>query len=110
LFKSLNLCSVQKNAHNYKKQSGGGKTVLPTIFNALGDPTRFGVFKILSEKKDACVSDIANIMGISVPAASHHLKVLEIAGLAQKERMGQTICYRIKENETIVRSIMKLIR
>src|SRR3989344_2195132 len=94
----------------FTKGRRGENIGLPPMFSALGDATRFSIFTILADRKDVCVSDIAKIIGVSIPAASHHLKILETAGLDRKERMGQMICYKIKEGNSVVRSIIKIIK
>ena len=80
---------------------------VPMIFGALGDPRRFRIMKLLMEHRDLCVTEIARIFGISVPAASQQLKVLEVAGLIRRERTGQSICYHIKIADPMVKSILK---
>ena len=79
------------------------------IFNVLGDPSRFRILELLAKKKDFCVSEIASALKISVPAASQQFRILEMAGLVERKRMGQRICYKVKRNDSIVRSILKLI-
>lgn len=80
----------------------------PLIFNALGDQGRFRIFKLLTERNDLCVTDIANIFGISVPAASQQLRVLEMTGLVRKERIGQTIYYEVKINDSMIKLLTKV--
>ena len=79
------------------------------IFNVLGDPSRFRILELIAKKKDFCVSEIASALKISVPAASQQFRILEMAGLVERKRMGQRICYKVKRNDSIVRSILKLI-
>jgi len=63
---------------------------VPFALRALSDFGRFKIFKLLAARKeDMCVTDIANIFNISVPAASQQLHVLEMTGIVKKERMGQ---------------------
>ena len=81
----------------------------PVIFNALSDPGRFRIFKLLVKSKNICVTDIAHIFNISVPAASQQLRILEMTGLVRKERKGQTMCYWVRGNEKLVKSIIKII-
>ena len=81
---------------------------LPIIFGALGDARRFKMFNLLCEYKDLCVTDIAKIFGISVPAASQQLKILEMTGLIKGERTGQSMCYGIKTNPTI-KALLKAV-
>lgn len=80
---------------------------LPIIFSALGDRGRFRIFRLLTERCDVCVTDVANIFGISVPAASQQLRVLEMIGLVRKERVGQTICYEVKSDDSFVKLLIK---
>ena len=87
------------------------KDRLAFVFEALGDPTRLNIFKLLSkEKKDLCVTDIANVFKISVPAASYQLKILEMVGLIERERMGQMTCYTLREKDPLVRNVLKIIQ
>ena len=82
---------------------------LAIIFNALSDPGRLRIFGVLTEHNGLCVTDVANVLGVSVPAVSHQLRVLEMSGLITKDRIGQTVCYKIRDNDQFVKSINKLI-
>lgn len=61
--------------------SGG----LTTALRALGDPTRLTVFCALLEK-ERCVRDLVDDQALAQPLASHHLRVLERAGLIKVRR------------------------
>lgn len=80
------------------------------ILHTLGDKTRFKIFKILLVKKDLCVSDIAAELRISVPAVSQHFKTFELVGLVEKERMGQKICYHLKNDDKMVNQLVKIAK
>ena len=54
---------------------------------ALADPTLRAILARLA-KGEATVSQIADPFDMSQPAVSHHLKVLERAGLITRERRG----------------------
>jgi len=82
---------------------------LVVIFSALGDKTRYQILKILSREEDICVSELANEVGISNAGVSQQLKVLEQAGLVERNRMGQKICYSIKNNNDVNKKLYKLI-
>lgn len=63
-----------------------------TIFKALGEPTRLKIIKLLAER-ELCVCDLEEVMQISQPRISQHLKVLKHAGLVNERKEGQrTIC------------------
>jgi DNA-binding transcriptional ArsR family regulator len=61
---------------------------LSVTLSALADPTRRAILARLAEG-DATVNEIAAPFGISLPAVSRHLKVLESAGLISRRREAQ---------------------
>jgi len=60
---------------------------LDRTFAALADPTRRAILARLAEG-EATVSEIVRPFGISQPAISRHLRVLEAAGLISAGRSG----------------------
>jgi len=74
----------------------------------LGDRTRYKIFKLLISEEELCVSEIADRLDVSVSAVSQHFRNFEIVGLVCKERMGQKICYAIRQDNEIIRRIIKL--
>ena len=82
----------------------------PLVFQALGDPGRFRIFRLLMDNHDICVTDVANVFGITVSAASQQLRVLERLGLVLKMRMGQMVCYEINYENQISKQLVKLFK
>lgn len=82
---------------------------LPVMFNALSDVGRFRIFKLLRSYKGLCVSDVADILDVSTPAASQQLRIMELSGLIRRERVGQMICYELRKDDPIVRSLIRLV-
>ena len=68
---------------------------LDAIFGALADPTRRAIIGRLS-KGPASVNEIAEPFSISQPAISRHLKVLEGAGLVERDTDQQRRPARLK--------------
>jgi ArsR family transcriptional regulator len=100
-----------KELQKVQKSFSEMKDRLAFVFEALGDPTRLNIFRLLSkEKKNLCVTDIANVFMVSVPAASYQLKILEMVGLIERERMGQMTCYTLREKDPLVRNVLKIIQ
>lgn len=100
-----------KELQKVQKSFSDMKDRLAFVFEALGDPTRLNIFRLLSkEKKDLCVTDVANVFKISVPAASYQLKILEMVGLIERERMGQMTCYTLRDKDPLVRNVLKIIQ
>jgi len=92
-----------------QKESAGEDKTLSLVFGALGDPGRLQVFKILLDHQDVCVSDVANILNVSVPAASRQLTILELSGLVEKVRKGQTTCFRVLKNSQTTKSVIRVL-
>ena len=86
-----------------------GDNRLSVTLNALSDPGRLRVFRLLVEYHDVCVTDIAKVLDVSVPAVSQQLRFLEISGLVKKCRKGKTVCYEIKNEDPLVKSLVKIL-
>ena len=67
----------------------------------LGDSTRFKIFKLLMTGDELCVTEIAAELKITLSAVSQHFRNFEMAGLVYKERMGQKICYFLKDDSLV---------
>lgn len=68
---------------------------LDAVFSALADPTRRAILLRLAEG-EASVNEIAAPFEISQPAVSRHLKVLERAGLVERDIDEQRRPARLK--------------
>jgi len=64
------------------------------IFKALSDPTRLKIVKLLGIR-DMCVCEIMAALDMTQPTASHHLNILESAGLLSDRREGKWIFYSL---------------
>ena len=64
------------------------------IFDALASGARRQVLRELAQS-ERTTSELAARLGISMPAVSRHLSVLENAGLVASERRGQKVLYRL---------------
>jgi DNA-binding transcriptional ArsR family regulator len=63
-------------------------------WEALGDPTRRTIVECLAERPRA-VGELAEMLPISRPAVSQHLKVLKDAGLVTDQAAGTRRVYRL---------------
>ncbi len=83
------------------------------FFKMLGDGTRIKIFWILCHGEE-CGTHLAERLGISTPAAAHHLRVLRECGLIVPRRDGKEVYYRLADNEigramhTAVESVMEI--
>ena len=82
---------------------------LQLVFSVLGDTTRFRIVQLLSVHHELCVTDLAKILQMSMPAVSQHLRILELSDVVDKERMGQMICYMLKKSNSAVGAVLTLL-
>lgn len=81
---------------------------LVNVMQLLGDQTRFKVFKLLLSGREMCVTEIAEALGVSVPAVSQHFRIFELVGLVDKQRHGQKICYSLKTDDLLVKELVRI--
>jgi DNA-binding transcriptional ArsR family regulator len=64
------------------------------VFKALGCSTRLQMLEILSDS-ETHITGMAKKLGISVPVAAKHVKILEEAELVNRKRFGKTDILKI---------------
>ena len=82
------------------------------ISKALADETRLRIFEAISAKEHMNCGEIVSMRGITPATVSHHLKVLNDAGLITCRREGQFV-YSQAVPETIdayTRTLTKMAR
>jgi ArsR family transcriptional regulator len=72
-------------------------------FKILGDATRVRIVHALS-LAELCTSDLAALLGISEPTASHHLRTLRQMRLVRFRREGRVVYY-VLDDEHIRRLV-----
>lgn len=70
------------------------------VCSALADPNRILILYALASQR-LNVSDLAEQVGISQPAASRHLKILRERGLVLPTRNGSSVEYRLTDMRLI---------
>jgi len=103
------MLSKKEIASNRKVLSDVDRT-MAAAFKVLSDVNRYRIFRILAQQPKLAVSDIALILGISLPLASQHIRVLERANLLQKERIGKKIVPRLEHGNPLVQVVAKTIQ
>ncbi|MBN9349319.1 MAG: helix-turn-helix transcriptional regulator [Chitinophagaceae bacterium] len=71
---------------------------LSKVLSAAGNKVRLKILYLLEEEGGGlCVCDLSDILEMSIPAVSQHLRKLKDVGIIQPRREGQTIFYSMKE-------------
>jgi len=71
---------------------------LSKIIKALADPGRIRILALLLAKNNLCVCEIQDIIGLSQPTISFHLRLLENAGLVEYKKDGLWVNYNVNSN------------
>ncbi len=66
------------------------------VARALGDPTRFEMLCRVAERGEICCRDLTLLFRVSQATISHHLRILQEAGLVTSRRAGQFSYFRIR--------------
>lgn len=73
------------------------------LMKLAGNSTRLKLLYLLETLREVSVSDLSDLLGVSVSAVSQHLAKLRARGLVNSRRDAQTIYYRLTEHDFIGR-------
>lgn len=100
--KAKDVCEIvyvnEVQVKRVQKQMPDSATVnqVTEIFASLSDPTRARIVFALS-KAELCVCDVAALLGMSVSAVSHQLRVLRHLGLVKYRKAGRMAYYSLDD-------------
>lgn len=85
-------------------------TQLSNILALAGNEVRLKIIYLLDEERELCPCDLADILGMSIPAISQHLRKLKDGNIVENRKEGQTIYYFLtQENLKILKPFFKHI-
>ncbi|MBN8672163.1 MAG: winged helix-turn-helix transcriptional regulator [Chitinophagales bacterium] len=71
---------------------------LSSVLDLAGNEVRLKILYLLDEEKELCPCDLSDILGMSIPAISQHLRKLKDGNIIEPRKEGQTIYYSLKLN------------
>lgn len=78
-------------------------------FQLAGNAVRLKILYLLHLEKKLCVCDLSDILQMSVPAVSQHLRKLKDRKMIYTQRSGQIIFYALhRETEDFVKKLLDL--
>jgi DNA-binding transcriptional ArsR family regulator len=86
-----------KNCKSKLKAAQRSFYKLSNILALAGNEVRLKIVYLLEEENELCVCDLADILEMTIPAVSQHLRKLKDGNILQTRRSGQTIYYSLKE-------------
>lgn len=99
----------QRQILECRKLYDGNDAEIVAMFKALNEVNRYRILRILTKQPALTVSDLAQILKISVPLASQHIKVLNQSNLLQKEREGKRVFTKLDQSNPFVKAIVRAI-
>ena len=69
---------------------------LSEVLSLAGNEVRFKILFLLSVEKQLCPCDLSDILGMTIPAVSQHLRKLKDGQVIKGKRVGQTIFYSLR--------------
>jgi len=85
-------------------------TQLSGILSLAGNDVRLKILYLLEEEKELCPCDLSDILGMSIPAISQHLRKMKDGNIVESRKAGQTIFYSLKgEHLKLLRPFFKII-
>ena len=99
-----------KACRNKLKSAQSSFTDLSGILALAGNEVRLKIIFLLEEEERLCPCDLSDILGMTIPAVSQHLRKLKDGGIVQTKKEGQTIYYSLtQDNLKILRPFFKHI-
>jgi DNA-binding transcriptional ArsR family regulator len=90
-------CTSTERIKELKSRIGGdGKSFrgMEAFFSSLGDITRLKILKLIGDE-ELCSCEVMAALELTQPTTSHHLGILERAGVLTSRRNGKWVFYRI---------------
>lgn len=85
-------------------------TELTQVVSLAGNEVRMKILYLLEQETQLCVCDLSDILQMTIPAVSQHLRKLKDGGVIQNRRQGQTLFYSLKEEHLhIIKPLFKHI-
>jgi DNA-binding transcriptional ArsR family regulator len=85
-------------------------STMASILALAGNEVRLKILYLFEEEKELCPCDLSDILSMSIPAISQHLRKMKDGGIIRARKEGQTIFYSLKpEHLKMLRSLFKYI-
>lgn len=99
-----------KEHSKLKKYVFSSNKRLVEVFDALGDTNRCNLFRLIVKRPGTNVSEVANVLGLSLPLVSQHFKVLHQHDLLIKTKAGKEVHYKLNGQDPVVLAMAKVIK
>ena len=99
-----------KSCREKLKANSKSFSQLGQILALTGNEVRLKILFLLEEENEICPCDLSDILGMSIPAVSQHLRKLKDGKIIEARKTGQTIFYSLRnEHLKTLRPFFKII-
>lgn len=89
------------------KEINNSISQLSKVLNLAGNEVRLKILYLLHKEGEMCPCDLSDVLNMSVPAISQHLRKMKDGGIVIDKKVGQTVFYSvIEENARIVMPVL----
>ena len=87
-----------------------GFSLLSRVLELAGNEVRLKILYLLHTEKELCPCDLSDILELSIPGVSQHLRKLKDGNVIKFRKEGQTIYYSLRDDHLeILRPFFKFI-
>ena len=103
---------ADENQINQCKEDVAGVEVrlkqMAAALSLAGNAVRLKILFLLHKEEQMCPCDLSDVLEMTVPAISQHLRKLKDGGLVKDNKVGQTIFYSlVEENVQLILPLLK---
>lgn len=88
-----------KNCKELIEVNNSSFTQLSNTLALAGNEVRLKILFLLEEEKELCPCDLSDILGMSIPAISQHLRKMKDGRILKTRKVAQMIFYSIEPGE-----------
>ena len=85
------------NCKEVIKENQQSFAVLSQVVALAGNEVRLKILFLLNQEHELCPCDLSDILEMTIPAVSQHLRKLKDGGVIRSRKSGQTIFYSLSE-------------
>lgn len=99
-----------KNCREKLKANSKSFLQLGQVLTLAGNEVRLKILFLLEEENELCPCDLSDILGMSIPAVSQHLRKLKDGNIIEARKEGQSIFYSLRSGHLkVLRPFFKII-
>jgi len=81
---------------------------IASILDLAGNEVRLKILFLIRNEGEMCPCDLSDVLSMSVPAISQHLRKMKDGDIVRDKKIGQTIFYSlVKENTELLNPILE---